>query len=82
MGFRGKAGFGPVDRGVRDPSWGPPSRRHRSGSLQRRHPLGPPQVTDTRGPVQPRPPRHRRPILCQVSDEVGSRPWKTARTAR
>jgi hypothetical protein len=39
-------------------------------------------MTDTRGPVQPRPPRRRRPFLCQADDEVGSHPWKTARAAR
>jgi hypothetical protein len=31
-------------------------------------------VTNTRGPVQPWPPRCRRPIPCQVGGEVGSRP--------
>jgi hypothetical protein len=33
-GFRGKAGFGPVDQGVRGPPGGPSSCRHRSRSLQ------------------------------------------------
>jgi hypothetical protein len=29
-------------------------------------------VTDTRGLVQPRPPRRRRPFLCRVGGEVGA----------
>jgi hypothetical protein len=36
------------------PPGGPSSFLHRSRSLRRRHPSGPPRVTDTRGPVQPR----------------------------
>jgi hypothetical protein len=62
--------------------WGPSSCLHRSRSLRRRHPSGPPQVTDTRGPVQPRPPHRRPPFLYQVGDEVESRLWKTTRAAR
>jgi hypothetical protein len=61
--------------------WGPSSCLHRSRSLQRRHPSGPPRATDTRGPIQPQPPCRRPPFLCQVGDEVGSRLWKTARAA-
>jgi hypothetical protein len=58
--------------------WGPSSCLHQSRNLRRRHPSGPPQATDTRGPAQPRPPRHRPPFLCQVGGEVESHLWKTA----
>jgi hypothetical protein len=33
-GFRGKAGFGPVDQGVQGPPGGPSSCRHQSSSLR------------------------------------------------
>jgi hypothetical protein len=82
MGFRRKAGFSSVGRGTWDPAGGPPSRRRQSGSLLRRRPSGPLRVTDTRGPVQPQPPRRHRPFLCQDNGEVGSRLWKTAHVAR
>jgi hypothetical protein len=82
MGFRRKAGFSSVGRGAWGPAGGPFSRRHWSGSLLRIHPLGPPRATGTRGLAQPWLPRHHRPFLCQDSDEVGSRPRKTAHAAR
>jgi hypothetical protein len=61
---------------------GPSSCLHRSRSLRRRYPSGPPRVTDTRGPVQPRPPRRSPPSPCRAGGEAGSRLWKTARVAR
>jgi hypothetical protein len=71
-----------LGRGTWDPAGGLPSRRRRSGSLLRRCPSGPLRVTDTRGPVQPQPPRRRQPFLCQDNVKVGSRLWKTAHVAR
>jgi hypothetical protein len=82
MGFRRKAGFSSLGRGTWDPTGGSPSRHRRSGSLLRRRPSGLLWVTDTRGPVQPQPPRRHRPFLCQNGGEVGSRLWKTAHVAR
>jgi hypothetical protein len=61
---------------------GPSSCLHRSRSLRRRYPLGPPQATDTRGPAQPRPLRRRPLFPCRGGGEAGSRLWKTARAAR
>jgi hypothetical protein len=61
---------------------GPSSCLHRSRSLRRRYPSGPPRATDTRGPAQPRPPRRRPPFPCRGGGEAGSRLWKTARAAR
>jgi hypothetical protein len=59
--------------------WGPSSCLHRSRSLRRRHPSGPPRVNDTRGPAQLRPPRRRPPFPCRAGGEAGSHLWKTAR---
>jgi hypothetical protein len=74
MGFWSKAGFSSVGQGTWGHTGGPFSRRHRSGSLLRRCPLGLPQATGTRGLAQPRLPRRRRPFPCQDGDGVGSHP--------
>jgi hypothetical protein len=72
MGFRRKTGFSSVGRGTWDPADGPPSCRRRSASLLRRCPSGLLRVTNTRGPIQPQPPRRRRPFLCQDGGEWGA----------
>jgi hypothetical protein len=60
---------------------GPSSCLHRSRSLRRRYPSGPPRATDTRGLILPRPPRCRPPFPCWAGGEAGSRIWRTARAA-